>query len=99
MRRSTKIGVVSLKYGVTSLFSAILANPSVVVGVVDKTRPTLADKDVPLIRVEADEVTYPLHIILRFEIERGLIEGSARRSEMVARLTRTANFKRICVDD
>lgn len=29
-----------------------------------------------LIRVEADEVTYPLHIILRFEIERGLIEGT-----------------------
>jgi len=31
-----------------------------------------------LIRVEADEVTYPLHIILRFEIERGLIEGSVK---------------------
>lgn len=29
-----------------------------------------------LIRVEADEVTYPMHIILRFEIERGLIDGS-----------------------
>ena len=28
------------------------------------------------IRVEADEVTYPLHIILRFNIERGLIDGS-----------------------
>lgn len=27
------------------------------------------------IRVDADEVTYPLHIILRFEIERALIEG------------------------
>ena len=27
------------------------------------------------IRVEADEVTYPLHIILRYEIEKGLIEG------------------------
>ena len=27
------------------------------------------------IRVEADEVTYDLHIILRFEIERALIEG------------------------
>ncbi len=27
------------------------------------------------IRVEADEVTYNLHIILRFEIERALIEG------------------------
>ncbi|GLC44578.1 hypothetical protein PLESTM_001617300 [Pleodorina starrii] len=29
-----------------------------------------------LIRVEADEVTYPLHIILRYELERGLLEGS-----------------------
>src|SRR5690606_19585407 len=28
------------------------------------------------IRVEADEVTYPLHVILRFEIEKALIEGS-----------------------
>jgi carboxypeptidase Taq len=29
-----------------------------------------------LIRIEADETTYNLHIILRFEIELGLIEGS-----------------------
>ena len=28
------------------------------------------------IRVEADEVTYSLHVIIRFEIERALIEGS-----------------------
>jgi carboxypeptidase Taq len=28
------------------------------------------------IRVEADEVTYPLHVILRFEMESALIEGS-----------------------
>ena len=28
-----------------------------------------------LIRVNADEVTYPCHIILRFELERALIEG------------------------
>lgn len=27
------------------------------------------------IRVESDEVTYPMHIILRFEIERALVEG------------------------
>lgn len=31
-----------------------------------------------LIRVEADEVTYNLHVILRFELERGLIEGSLK---------------------
>lgn len=29
-----------------------------------------------LIRIEADEVTYSLHVILRFELERALIEGS-----------------------
>jgi carboxypeptidase Taq len=28
-----------------------------------------------LIRVDADEVTYPAHVMLRFEIERGLIDG------------------------
>ena len=35
------------------------------------------NKSVPsLIRVEADEVTYNLHIMLRFDLELGLIEGS-----------------------
>jgi len=29
-----------------------------------------------LIRVEADEVTYPLHVILRFEIERDIFRGN-----------------------
>jgi carboxypeptidase Taq len=29
-----------------------------------------------LIRVDADETTYSLHIILRFELERGMIEGA-----------------------
>lgn len=29
-----------------------------------------------LIRVDADEATYPLHVILRFEIEKQLIEGT-----------------------
>lgn len=31
-----------------------------------------------LIRVEADEVTYPLHVILRFELEKGLVDGSLK---------------------
>lgn len=31
-----------------------------------------------LIRIESDEVTYSLHIILRFEIEKALIEGSLK---------------------
>lgn len=35
-----------------------------------------------LIRVEADEVTYNLHIILRFEIEKALIEGSLKTREI-----------------
>ncbi len=30
------------------------------------------------IRVEADEVTYPLHVIIRFELEKDLIGGSLR---------------------
>lgn len=34
------------------------------------------------IRVEADEVTYPLHVILRFEIEKSLIEGSLNVREL-----------------
>ena len=28
------------------------------------------------IRVEADEVTYPLHVIIRYEIEKGLFDGT-----------------------
>ena len=29
-----------------------------------------------LIRVEADEVTYPMHVILRYELEKGLFDGT-----------------------
>ncbi|QOJ23196.1 MAG: carboxypeptidase M32 [Gammaproteobacteria bacterium] len=36
------------------------------------------------IRVEADEVTYPLHIILRYEIERGLFDGSMAVDDLPA---------------
>eukprot|EP00879_Flechtneria_rotunda_P004762 GHRR01005032.1.p1 GENE.GHRR01005032.1~~GHRR01005032.1.p1 ORF type:complete len:544 (+),score=181.25 GHRR01005032.1:157-1788(+) len=35
-------------------------------------------KSPSLIRVESDEVTYPMHIILRYEIERGLLDGSVK---------------------
>jgi len=35
-----------------------------------------------LIRVDADECTYPLHVILRFEIESGLIDGSVRPADV-----------------
>lgn len=34
------------------------------------------------IRIDADEVTYNLHIIVRFEIEKGLIEGSLKVKEI-----------------
>lgn len=37
-----------------------------------------------LIRVDADEVTYPAHIILRFEIERDLLEDRWSLSELPA---------------
>jgi len=38
-----------------------------------------------LIRVEADEVTYNLHVMLRFELERGLIDGSVPVNELSER--------------
>lgn len=34
------------------------------------------------IRVEADEVTYSLHVILRFEIEKALLEGSLKPKDI-----------------
>jgi carboxypeptidase Taq len=37
-----------------------------------------------LIRVDADEVTYPAHIILRYEIERPLIEGEIEPEDVPA---------------
>jgi len=56
-----------------------------------------------LIRVDADEVTYPAHIILRYEIERPLVEGEievddvpalwdAKMAELLGQDTR-GNFK------
>lgn len=35
-----------------------------------------------LIRVDADELSYPSHIILRFEIERGLFDGSIKVEDL-----------------
>ncbi|MGH2531796.1 MAG: carboxypeptidase M32 [Thermomicrobiales bacterium] len=37
-----------------------------------------------LIRVEADELTYPMHIILRFEIEQDLIDGRLAVADLPA---------------
>jgi len=41
-------------------------------------------RETSLIRVEADEVTYPMHIILRFEIEKGLIDGTVQVDDIPA---------------
>ena len=35
-----------------------------------------------LIRVEADEVTYNLHVVIRFEIERALLDGNLRAADV-----------------
>ena len=35
-----------------------------------------------LVRIDADEVTYPLHVILRFEIEETIIEGSIKANDL-----------------
>lgn len=35
-----------------------------------------------LIRVDADEVTYPAHVLLRYEIERALIDGSLQAEDL-----------------
>lgn len=51
------------------------ATPEQVYQAVNRVRPSL-------VRVEADECTYNLHIILRFEIEVALIEGRLNVAEM-----------------
>jgi len=53
----------------TSLTAVLLA--------VNEARPSL-------IRTESDEITYNLHIILRFELERALIDGSLRVRDLPA---------------
>ena len=42
---------------------------------INKVKPSL-------IRVEADEVTYNLHVIIRFELELALLEGTVRVAEL-----------------
>ncbi|HEY8446572.1 MAG TPA: carboxypeptidase M32 [Thermomicrobiales bacterium] len=51
------------------------ANADTVWRAVNKMQPSL-------IRTEADELTYPLHIILRFELERDLFEGDLRPADL-----------------
>jgi carboxypeptidase Taq len=62
-----------------------------------------------LIRVDADEVTYPAHVILRFEIERDLLEDRWPLSELPAMwnekmkaylgLSTDGDFKNGCMQD
>ena len=40
--------------------------------------------DRSFIRVEADELTYSLHVMLRFDLERGLLAGRVRAAELPA---------------
>ncbi|MEQ1515671.1 MAG: carboxypeptidase M32 [Usitatibacteraceae bacterium] len=61
------------------------------------------------IRVEADELTYPLHIILRYGIERDLIEGKMEAEDIPARWDKAmaslldidtrGNFNNGCMQD
>lgn len=48
----------------------------------DQFYATINQVQPSLIRTEADEVTYHLHIILRFEIEKGLIEGTVEVKDL-----------------
>jgi carboxypeptidase Taq len=45
---------------------------------------TLVGVEPSLIRVSADPLTYPLHIILRFQLERAMIEGELAVSDLPA---------------
>ena len=61
------------------------------------------------IRVDADEVTYPAHVILRYEIERALVEGAIEPDDIPALwdekmqtllgLDTRGNFKDGCLQD
>ena len=47
-------------------------------------RRTMNHAQPGLIRVEADEVTYNLHIVIRFELERALLSGDLRAADLPA---------------
>lgn len=62
-----------------------------------------------LIRVDADEVSYPAHVILRYEIERSLIEGDIEvediptlwqeKMQAMLGLDTTGNYRDGCMQD
>lgn len=53
------------------------SNPEAVFRAVNRVRRSL-------IRVEADEVTYPLHVAVRFEIERAISRGDLKAADLPA---------------
>ena len=64
--------MLSAQFGPQSAFS-----PDNLLRLLTRVRPGF-------IRVEADEVTYPAHVILRYEIERALIEGDIEAADIPA---------------
>jgi carboxypeptidase Taq len=63
--------------GLKELFPSALAGVSrhEFVGAINAVRPSL-------IRVEADEVTYNLHVVVRFELERALFQGELQVADL-----------------
>ena len=55
----------------------VAVDPDALHALVVRVRPSL-------IRVEADQLTYPLHIVMRFELERALIEGTLAVADLPA---------------
>ena len=59
--------------------------PEQLAGVTEERLYRAVNKVEPsLIRTEADELTYCLHILIRYEIEKGLFDGSIRAEELPA---------------
>ncbi len=48
----------------------------------DEFHKAINEVNPSLIRIEADELTYPLHIMVRYEIEKALIEGKVAVSDL-----------------
>ncbi len=75
----------------------------------DNLRKLLTRVQPGFIRVEADEVTYPAHVILRFEIERALIEGEIEcedvpklwneKMQQLLGLSTEGDYNRGCMQD
>jgi carboxypeptidase Taq len=69
----------------SSAFAEVLAGELTAGGFpvsAQELHPTLVGVEPSLIRVSADPLTYPLHIVLRFELELALIEGDLAVSDL-----------------